>query len=821
MTRRGAASSAAATVRRADLAAVLLLLLLAAILAWNRAIFDSWQVRMDLLTFFLPWYTFLGDSLRTLSVPAWNPHLFSGAPFAGDPESGWMYFPAMLMFALIPQATAAFTGMVVVQLAVAAGTTYALGRVLGMGTLGSFTAALLYLTGPFLHWNTHCCLIFSQFATWIPLSLLGIELALQAADWRSRLVPWCLSAFALSQMVAGWIGEGWLYAFLLPAAYIGYRTFLSPPQPGIFLVKRLLTGFATGLATLGLGSALAAAGMLPRYLVNAETNLAGGDYSKVGDAVLNPPWTVDYLLSQTLGVGSGYHYRAAAFGGVAIVLALLALPLVKQRYAAPFFLILTLVAMILTLEKTPLHTLFYLIPRFREFNEHDAWRTMALAAIGPAMLSGATIDALPRLRGRLRLAWLTLLPLIFLLVVALLLQISGRSLGWPPLLAATLATGLILAYLLTPQVAWTARLLPLLLVVAFIFPTGLELTSTWLGWPRDEAVARQLQRAGLDEAALQQEIRRDDPGGAGEFLQRAMAESGPFRYFGYSGIGYPGDEGRQQSYMERRLDPAVQAVLVNGRPIFLNLDEIQGYNPLQLSRYVAFMTALNGAPQDYHTAFVLPSGVRSPLLDLLDVRYVLVDASLPPDRDDVRALQEGRHEVFRNDRVVIYEREPIPPRAWIVHDVRGVASHEVLPLLSAGTVDPYRIALVEGPPPAVAPAPAGAEEDVRVVASAPGSLTLVTNSVADGFLVVSEVYANGWSASIDGVTTPVLPTFTALQGLALPAGEHIVTLRYDPFSLRLGLWISAIALLTMLSALGYAAWRTWSRPKASYPATLR
>ena len=35
--------------------------------------------------------------------------------------------------------------------------------------------------------------------------------------------------------------------------------------------------------------------------------------------------------------------------------------------------------------------------------------------------------------------------------------------------------------------------------------------------------------------------------------------------------------------MERRFDPAISALLVNGRPIYLGLYDIQGYNPLHLA----------------------------------------------------------------------------------------------------------------------------------------------------------------------------------------------------------------------------------------------
>ncbi len=803
-----AASNRLLAPAQADLFAVIALLILTAVIAANRFVFDSWLTRMDLLTFFLPWYTFLGDRLREFAVPGWSPHLFSGAPFAGDPESGWMYAPAMAAFALIGEATAAFKGIVALHLLIAGLTTYAFARALGMGAFASLTAASLYITGPFLHWTTHCCLIFSQFATWIPLSLLGVELALRAARPRERVLPWFLTGFAISQMVAGWIGEGWLYAFLLPAAYIGYRAWLSPPRPGITLEKRFWGGVVTGIASLGLGAALGAAGTLPRYVVNAETNLAGGDYSRLeGGGMLNPPWTLDYLLSQTLGIGSGYHYRAAALGGVVVVLAVLALPLVKARFAAPFFAILTLCAMILTLDTTPLHYLFYVIPRFQEFHEHDAWRTMSLAAFGPAMLTAAAIEKLPAWRGKRRMTPVVIVPFVLLMVVAIVLQTRGVSLGWPPLLAAGIATLLLVIYVAAPAPEVMQIVPPMLLATALIFPTGLELTSTWLGWPQDRAVARQLSHDTAAEVALAEEVRRDDPGGAGEFLQAHHAASGPFRYVGYGGVLYPGDEARERPYMERRFDPAVQAFLVNGRPIFLNLDEIQGYNPLQLQRYVEFVTAINGERQDYHTAFLLPSGTGSPLLDLLDVRYVLVDASLPQDREDVAALREGRREVFRNNEVIIYETEDRPGRAWIVHEAQSVAPEEALPLLTSGTVDPRVTALLEGPVPPVAVPGNGDSEVAQVTRADPDGLTLATTSSADGVLVISEVYANGWRAWVDGVETPVLPAFHALQGIALPAGEHEVILRYDPLSLRVGMWISGLAFLAFLAA---ALWRLWA-----------
>ncbi len=353
-------------------------------------------------------------------------------------------------------------------------------------------------------------------------------------------------------------------------------------------------------------------------------------------------------------------------------------------------------------------------------------------------------------------------------------------------------------------------------MVAFLLPTGLELTGSWLGWPPHPRWERLWRPVPAEEAALVADVRLTDPSGAGRFLQDQLERVGPFRYAGYGGFGYPGDEPRQESYMGRRFEPGIQSLLVNGRPIYLGLYDIQGYNPLHLKRYDEFITALNGAPQDYHTAFLLPSGLRSPLLDLLNARYIVLDADLPPDRDDVLALDAAARQVFRTPEVILYERDPDLPHAWIVHDVRPVIRGEALPLLSNGSVDPYQTALVEGTPPETAAPDDAAIESARVTAYEPDMMTIATQAAAPGLLVVSEVYESGWRAYVDGAEVTILPTDHALRGIPLPAGEHTVELRYDPLSLRLGLWISGLATAAMLIAFVVAG-QSWLRRRVRQP----
>jgi hypothetical protein len=71
-------------VGRADAPAIGTLLALVAIVAWVRLWYRPGLGDWDIMTFYLPWYGFLGEHVRHLAVPGWNPFIFSGTPFAGN-----------------------------------------------------------------------------------------------------------------------------------------------------------------------------------------------------------------------------------------------------------------------------------------------------------------------------------------------------------------------------------------------------------------------------------------------------------------------------------------------------------------------------------------------------------------------------------------------------------------------------------------------------------------------------------------------------------------------------------------------------------------
>jgi Bacterial membrane protein YfhO len=89
-------------------------------------------------------------------------------------------------------------------------------------------------------------------------------------------------------------------------------------------------------------------------------------------------------------------------------------------------------------------------------------------------------------------------------------------------------------------------------------------------------------------------------------------------------------------------------------------------------------------------------------------------------------------------------------------------------------------------------------EDERVVVK--------TNGARNALLVLTDSWAPGWKASIDGNDADVQRVDYLIRGVAVPAGEHTVEFRYQPATWRWGWAISLITLLG-LAAAALVGWR--------------
>jgi hypothetical protein len=294
--------------------------------------------------------------------------------------------------------------------------------------------------------------------------------------------------------------------------------------------------------------------------------------------------------------------------------------------------------------------------------------------------------------------------------------------------------------------------------------------------------------------------------GPAKFIAEQSAES-PARYAGFDpallpstatidarvpDIGYRGSRAMKS--------PIVNWLLVYNWGTWFGIDDIQGYNPIQTKRYVEYIDAANTHGQEYHERDLYPRGINSPLLDPLNLRFLVVPAD-SVRRGDIAPLVVGLDAVYEDSRVRVLERPSAFPRAWLVHTARQVGTGEALPLLADGSVDPRQEALLEQSPPSLEAAEPGVPEGASISRYEADRLDVDVTASSDALLMLSEIWDPGWSATVNGYPATVLEVNHMFRAVPVPAGNSTVVLRYDAPWLMASL---AISLASTLAVIGVA-----------------
>lgn len=739
----------------------------------------------DAATQFYPWYSYLGERLREFGIPSWNPAQFSGAPFAADPQSGWSYLPAMGLFTAFPlQVAVPF--FIVFHLALAGYSLYAFARVIGIPPLGALAAGAGYmLSGPIFS-RSVCCPAQVQVGAWVPLLLLGAELALQKPTLRQR-IPWIvISALAMSQILASWLGQGSYYALMLVGSYIAWRALIQPARPKVAWRDRIYDCFSISIIFGALAAGFNAFGFLPRLEYNRLSNVAGGSYDGLGaNASVTGGWQAGHTVFEHVARNAYYP------GGVAITLAVIALILTRGRYLSIFFSLVVLFSFILSSSRrTPLHELlFAILPMFEGLHSHWPQRMALITYPAVAILAGAAIGALPQWAGRCRqLLLIALLPLLTTVAFILGLRRSGDAL--PVVVLLSVASVVIVLLLLG-----AARFRAL--------------------WPYLPAALTLLLVVDL-LAANQQMLDHGDYGGFHKFdiaAYYAITPGAQFiddqtgedagRYFGFDTMLRYSETERPALYRFQFPSERARQLGVNNRATVYGMEDVQGYNPVQLQAYVDFMHDINGEAQEYHDANVYPNGLDSKLLDLLNARYIIIPAEIPEGRQDLQTAVDLFPTVYQDDEVRILERTTASPKAWIVHEARKAQAAVARQLVATGELDPYQVALIDVDSELDGTVQSDGNDSVEVTMSEPELLRYTTSTSAPGMLVTSEVAYPAWKAYVDGEPVPIATAFGLLRAVEIPAGEHVVEFRFESPN---EVWGMAITVLTMLFAVALLAW---------------
>ncbi len=237
-------------------------------------------------------------------------------------------------------------------------------------------------------------------------------------------------------------------------------------------------------------------------------------------------------------------------------------------------------------------------------------------------------------------------------------------------------------------------------------------------------------------------------------------------------------------------------VIPSNTATILSLDDVHGYDALNINHYVEVLGAVDSTVTGVGNAalrrrigpVVADEALDSKILDLLNVKYVLT-------------LGE-RMGKWRQPAALVNEDHL--PRAFLVGRPRFFDSYEtVLDYMKTGEFDPALEVLLlagseetpgEAGPDAAAGVGQSVNGSVETLAYGPNGMEFGVETAEECYLVFSEVYYPGWRAFVDGSEEEMLRADYAFRAIRLGPGSHTVEIRYTPLYFRIGLLLSLAGL---------------------------
>jgi hypothetical protein len=734
----------------------------------------------DLAPFLYPNYRFAAEQLRQGSIPLWNPHLYSGTPFAADIQSGLFYPVNLLVFLLVPNLTYEWLEYLAIFHFWLAGTTMYLclrllipankeisGAKSGQKILpvAAFAGALAFEFSDLfiVHFGN---LNMIAVAAWLPLTFLLFHRSLAKSSYGLAATSGVFLAIAT---LAGHI-QITLFILLTLGLYTLWHTAVSlQPSPstqptwrfGLTCFHPFLLLLTTLVVTIGLSALL----LLPAYEMSQYTPRAELTYQAAARYSLHPVQMVGLLIPDYFGRDPALHWgpwervETGYIGIITLILAIIGALLYPGRIRG-FFIALGAVALLLALGGySLLHGWLYVtIPGFDQLRAPARFILLldfslaTLAAFGLNQLIQPSFDEKTKriLPNLLRvLTWVVgglivvAAPLSYYAMLvtqdrnpAIFNRASAAASG-VAIFAFFAIAALVILHLINNRWLreWKAGLAICVLIFLDLFTLGANVdvgqTDPTAGFEHSEALA----------------FLQNDPG-----LYRIEVTTDVWHAW------------------------QPNAALLTG------LYDAWGlYNPLTLADTTLYW---EGAPPRNNDRY-----------NLLGIKYIIASKAGAPADGNIVPVFDGDPEVN------IYLNQDALPRVLFVGQTLVVPSHEAAwEAIRADDFNPTAIVILEGGQ-ALDTNPSSV---LSILQYDPNTVTIAVDTDQPGYLVLPDAYYPGWQATVDGQPESIRRANYAFRAVYVPAGQHTVQFTFEPVIWKVGLIVSGVTLLVLVV---WAGWR--------------
>lgn len=736
------------------------------------------------------WRHFGFEEMRHGNFPLWNPFICSGSPYHAGFQGGLLY-PLHLLFLFLP-ITIGINALTALQIFLVGAFMYWWARGEGLRPLvAGYTGVTVMLGAPHLFHLVPGHLPNMAAMVWAPLIFLCVDKAS-----RSGGIRWVLLGVlaATIQVLAGhpqYVFYTWIALLLL----VALRLVLERSGEGApRLIQALVATGAIAMGGLWLSSAQWIPGLeASRWGVRAH--VSGYEFASMFS--LPPENILTFLSPFFMGdsMGSPYWGRCflwemcAYFGGASVSLALIGLiwpPEGKEGRAMALGGAAAICLVLALGGHTPLFPLLYdHVSPFRMFRGSSKFLFPVLLFSG--LLAGYGLQRLfilLRLRrpweGDSRRRWRRCLVGVsgFLIICVMMIAAGkwGGAVGWLADLVRQSGDSYLPPGFYTPENLFDVALVQDAYLAAWgkaavIFACVLLLL---LAIPKRGVSLWILMAFGVVELFL--------------FARSLMVSFDPKAIPLSDGIlGFlEQDKGRYR------------VLFLEGSPNVGMLHGIEGISGFDADIYAPYAELLwkSQGVRPPRNAIMINIQRYSPLFRLLGLRHVVGRAE---------SIRSSVPAAFTEGELAVIELPAPMPKGYLVEEIRVVPhEEEILESLSRVEVDPARMALMTKPPPAH-PVPKGAfplPDDARrpdwtseigavwFVRQDTDTIHYVVRSEKEAVLMTTEVAYPGWRAWIDGQEAPLLRANFIQRAVQVPAGTHLVTMRFDPKGWRLGIILS-------------------------------
>jgi len=699
----------------------------------------------DTADYYYPGMWYNSQLWQSGSLPLWNPYLFNGYPVFADPQNQTFY-PLNFFIYLFTKITAKTVYVqLVIHFMLAGIFMYLFLGHYVQSLAGRLVGSLIYMfNGYMINHFQHLTIINSL--AYLPLILYFLE-----KGWRSRRLIYALPAgVSVMLLFLGGLPQIELFIMYLLLSYSLYKC--SWYKSRDFFPVLLF------ICTAAFGIALSAIQLLPTYEFSRMANRAGVLPSWVlqnFSGNLNFSHLATLLIPDFQGsvrgpyIGSVDITYASVYTGI-IFIAALPFSLLRLKKDTIFFLSCCFITLLISAGESSLlfGPVFSHLPGFSLFRSPVQYR-FGFCFFG-AVLAGIGID---NIIDKVRLSVLFLKSYYVAIVLALIGLVffaHDSSLHDKIYVNILLDSGtalFCLSVFAVSAVSWWSGVISrtvfsgilVLLCFSDLYLHGANAST--LGSRGRHADLAKMTDAVRDVSELQGKYNISDPA----WFYRSYIDDGladHTKYFPFF------------AYTSAKL-----GLIGCNRSVFHSLFMVDGYNPMMLKRYVYFNGVLRD--KDYQK-----------FLMLSNVKYVITPEGVTPLPDNLTL-----------------------PRAYIISDVVSMTDPDkVLDQLSRPSFDVRSRAIVEGEW-----ARAGDKNCVSRTGRAtmlsyrPDMVEIQTEGGCAGLLVLSDTYYPGWKVKTDnGRQSGSLRVNYLFRGVSVPAGSHTITFTFEPRSLKIGSWISAL-----------------------------